>query len=475
MARRLLLFLLAAVALLLSACEVRGVVDIEIADDTSGVVSLAVSLDDDAVARAGDLAEQLQVQDMVDAGWTVAAPVKEEDGLTWIRAQKSFASADQLGFVSEETGVLADVTVSRERSFANTDFSFVGTADLGGGIERFGDEELATQLGGNPIGVDVAALEAELGPLADLVDLTVVVRLPGDADADGAVVNDNEATWQVRLDDTGPTTLAATASQGQTSPKLWILGAGLAVVAALGTALYQGSEMLRSRRQPVVAAGTQRKASQGVAQSKPAAAPIRRLELVVLDGMGVLFRTGDNIGRLLTPFAREHGATVDDGAIAEAYRQASMGRLSTAEFWTAIGVDGKADDLDRAYVDRVELSPGAGRFLRRAHEQGLRVACLTNSVNKWVQMLRDRHALDGLVDDWLVSSSIGVRKPDAAAFEALRRASGVPFHNCLLIDDRVEHLDAARLLGMSTALFDPDAEEAPGDHRVIQSFATFFS
>ena len=475
MARRLLLLLFAAVALLLSACEVRGVVEIDVAEDTSGVVSLAVSLDDDAVARAGDLAEQLQVQDMTDAGWTVTAPVKEDDGLTWIRAQKSFASADQLGFVAEETGVLADVTVARERSFANTDYTFAGAADISGGIEQFGDDALAAQLGGNPVGIDVAALEAELGPIADLADLTVIVRMPGDVDADGAVVKDNEATWQVRLDDAGPTTMVAAASQGQASPKLWLLGAGLAVIAAIGTALYQGAQLLGSRRQPAVAAGRPRATAPAVAPAQPAAAPVRRLEMVVLDGMGVLFRTGDNVGRLLTPFAREHGSTVDDGAIVEAYRLASMGRLSTAEFWAAIEVDGDADELDRAYVDRVDLSPGAGRFLRRAHEQGLRIACLTNSVNKWVKMLRDRHALDGLVDDWLVSSNIGVRKPDSAAFEALRRASGVPFDNCLLIDDRVEHLNAALLLGMSTALFDPDAEEAPGDHRVIQSFAAFFS
>ena len=44
----------------------------------------------------------------------------------------------------------------------------------------------------------------------------------------------------------------------------------------------------------------------------------------------------------------------------------------------------------------------------------------------------------------------------------LRRVSEIPFANCLVIDNDVHTLDAARSLGMSTGLFGvPPAESPP--------------
>ena len=52
-----------------------------------------------------------------------------------------------------------------------------------------------------------------------------------------------------------------------------------------------------------------------------------------------------------------------------------------------------------------------------------------------------------------------------------RAATGVPLGNCLMIDDRREHLDAARRLGMSTALFGDGPDES-GQHPRLDSFET---
>ena len=61
---------------------------------------------------------------------------------------------------------------------------------------------------------------------------------------------------------------------------------------------------------------------------------------------------------------------------------------------------------------------------------------------------------------WVVSSDIGIRTPDPGVFEMLRRVAEIPFANCLIIDNYVRTLDAARSLGMSTGLFGVPATEA---------------
>ena len=62
---------------------------------------------------------------------------------------------------------------------------------------------------------------------------------------------------------------------------------------------------------------------------------------------------------------------------------------------------------------------------------------------------------------WLVSGEVGATKPDTGMFELLRRETGTAYTHCLYIDTRVEHLDAARDLGMRTALYDADGLEVP--------------
>ena len=75
-----------------------------------------------------------------------------------------------------------------------------------------------------------------------------------------------------------------------------------------------------------------------------------------------------------------------------------------------------------------------------------------------------------------MSSDVGVCLPAPGIYEALRRTTSVPYENALLVDVRVESLDAAQALGMSTALLAdarPKEGEAPG-HAVVTGFSDFF-
>ena len=191
--------------------------------------------------------------------------------------------------------------------------------------------------------------------------------------------------------------------------------------------------------------------------------------------MGVLFGTTDDAADLLVPFVRDQGSEATDSEIEEVHRQATLGRLSAAEAWRAVGLEGDAASYDAQYLSYVRLRNGAKEFLKEMQRRQMPVACVTNDVMEWSQKLRKMHGLEA-VQPWIVSGEVGVRKPDPGIYEALRRTTGVPYESCLMIDGRVTSLDAARTLGMSTAWFTtgrPPADQRP-NHPIVTSFSDFF-
>lgn len=239
------LAVLAALAGLLAAagCEVRTEVGVEVAEDGSGEVTVSVGLDDDAVERVPNLGEELRTDDLEATGWTVEGPTEEADGLTWVRATKGFATPEEAGAVLDELAVrggpFRDFAVTRERSFARTEYGFTGTVDFAGGLERLGDDALAAALDGEPLGEDVAAIEERIGQAIDeAFTFRVAVRLPGDLSSSNAPVEAaNGAVWSPRISEAGPVELRARSEVVRTATIALTAVAVLAGVAAVAVAL----------------------------------------------------------------------------------------------------------------------------------------------------------------------------------------------------------------------------------------------
>jgi HAD superfamily hydrolase (TIGR01509 family) len=138
-----------------------------------------------------------------------------------------------------------------------------------------------------------------------------------------------------------------------------------------------------------------------------------------------------------------------------------------------LGVRGDAKELDREYVERIELSDGVHQFLDAMDHRRIAVAALTNDVSEWSQLTRARFGLDGRIDPWIVSGDVGARKPDERIFVELARALDVPLRACLLVDDRTENLAAARLHAMATVQFARDPVEGSRYRRVGSLFELF--
>ena len=253
MTRRLrIAALVLAVVLGTSACRVQTDIGVTVKENGSGTVTVGVGFDDDALRRVPTLLQSLRTDDLKAVGWTVVGPLKAADDLTHVEVSKNFANPNEASKIFTElsgaNGPFRDFAITRTRSFARTKFTFTGTVDFTGGLESFGDSELAAQLDGKPLGDDLQAIEQRIGePLDDVFRFRISVHLPGEVKSNAPVQLAGNAVWQPRLSQAGPMQLKAssTSTRWKTiAPALIAVAAGVALLVVL---LVRGVSALRRR------------------------------------------------------------------------------------------------------------------------------------------------------------------------------------------------------------------------------------
>jgi hypothetical protein len=221
--RRAGLVLLLLWALLGSAaCRLQLDLNTSVEADGRGQIEVVAGLDADAIERiGGDLGDLLEVADLQEAGWTVAGPTLESDGYTRVRVSQPFANpaeaAELFDQIASAAGPFRDLRVTRSTSFARTEWGFSGRIDFAGGLEAFGDEGIAAELDGEPIGQSEEDIEAQLGePLSEAIQVRVTVRLPGEVTSNATAAADDGVWWApwgaapIDLEATGQQTRTAT-------------------------------------------------------------------------------------------------------------------------------------------------------------------------------------------------------------------------------------------------------------------------
>ncbi len=170
---------------------------------------------------------------------------------------------------------------------------------------------------------------------------------------------------------------------------------------------------------------------------------------IVFDVMGVIFEEGDDIINRLVPFLRRRGpARLDAEAVHTIYRNASLGEISPAEFWEAIGFGDEYPAIEKEYLDTcLQLDPAFVETAERLIGK-YSLAVLSNDIAEWSAYLRKRHGLDRLFQTVVISGEAGVRKPAPEIYRILLDRLGAKGWDCAFIDDRVQNLTAAAMQGI---------------------------
>ena len=146
------------------------------------------------------------------------------------------------------------------------------------------------------------------------------------------------------------------------------------------------------------------------------------------------------------PEARDLLARLETGALTAAEFEQAFGALLDVSHPRLLQRMFGGMEHDVAMIDGV-------RALRRP---GLRIGLLSNSVGDAATY--DRDLLEELFDAWVISSEVGLRKPDPAIYELAAERIGLPPAACVYVDDLPGNLKPARALGMATVLHRGDAE-----------------
>lgn len=193
-----------------------------------------------------------------------------------------------------------------------------------------------------------------------------------------------------------------------------------------------------------------------------------KTKVVILDAMGVMYSVGDDVKDLLCPFITEKGGISDINKITSLYTSASLGNMTSTEFWQAVGID---PELEDEYLQRHKLTDGLIEFLEVINSMGREVWCLSNDLSEWSKKLRDRFKLERYFRGFVISGDVGLRKPDPAVFKYLLRRLDTNADDAVFVDDNPKNLDPATEMGFKTILFNASGENpSHADYKSVRDF-----
>jgi len=177
------------------------------------------------------------------------------------------------------------------------------------------------------------------------------------------------------------------------------------------------------------------------------------IKWVIFDAMGVIYEVADDVSDLLVPFLRSKNNNKPVRFIAKEYIQASLGQITSLEFWTALGYNKEYPEIEIEFLDNwYTLDP---EFIDVAKEltEKYKLAMLSNDIKDWSNILRKNFEINRFFDINIISGDVGYRKPDMRIYEILLHDISSSAENCVFIDDKLENLQVASEMGFNTIRF----------------------
>ncbi|MFX1397330.1 MAG: HAD family hydrolase [Promethearchaeota archaeon] len=182
---------------------------------------------------------------------------------------------------------------------------------------------------------------------------------------------------------------------------------------------------------------------------------------IIFDAMGVIFEEGHDLHELLLPYVQQMNPSISVDTVKDSYIKASLGEISSKEFWISVGLGDKYPEIEKSYLDNcLKMDP---EFIPVARElkKEYTLALLSNDVKEWSQYLRKRHRIDDLFSVILISGDVGIRKPDMRIFKLFLEKINVAPENCVFVDDNLYNLEPASKLRMKTMRFIRNEKKTP--------------
>lgn len=103
-------------------------------------------------------------------------------------------------------------------------------------------------------------------------------------------------------------------------------------------------------------------------------------------------------------------------------------------------------------------------------KQDMRIGVLSDAMPSFLAVAKN-HDVHGYFEDVVISTAVGVTKPDARMYAAICRSMGLRAEECLFVDDKICNLEAALVYGMQAVQMDRSGRIALWDGPVVHNFA----
>jgi HAD superfamily hydrolase (TIGR01509 family) len=130
---------------------------------------------------------------------------------------------------------------------------------------------------------------------------------------------------------------------------------------------------------------------------------------------------------------------------------AREGRTTDAAAVSA-AIERKATHYERAIRASLTLVPGAAEFVRAAAGAGYRLAIVSGALRREIDLVLGEAALRHHFEVVIAAEDVEACKPDPAGYDRARRALELPAGQCVVVEDSLPGLAAARAAGLRCAM-----------------------
>jgi beta-phosphoglucomutase len=128
----------------------------------------------------------------------------------------------------------------------------------------------------------------------------------------------------------------------------------------------------------------------------------------------------------------------------------------------------KHSQYERAIRSSMRLVPGAADFIESAALDGFQLAIVSGALRSEIELVLELAGLRPHFSEIVAAEDVGVCKPDPQGFNRAREMLDLPLKRCVVIEDSLPGLSAARSAGLRCVMLATShPEEACGDADLV--------
>jgi beta-phosphoglucomutase len=118
----------------------------------------------------------------------------------------------------------------------------------------------------------------------------------------------------------------------------------------------------------------------------------------------------------------------------------------------AEAIERKNEHYLRAIRSDMRLVPGAAEFVVAAADEGHRLAIVSGALRREIELVLELAGLRRHFSELVSAEDVSACKPDPQGFIRAREALGLPAGRCVVVEDSIPGLAAARAAGLRCAM-----------------------